>query len=213
LPATEETFNIDANTRSISIPSNFARYGVGVEGDEIAEILYFSIDRYFDAMDLSEMDIIIQWKHANDPIDLYNFSATYKKSLTLQPGKIVFGWPITSEITEKSGNIQFSVRFYRHNPDNNELIYSFSTLTTTIKIQAGLNFNLDEAKYAPNISDKIFANLVNSTIPAPDYVIAAPEFVGYYTYEEDEFKLANDNRTYDLPINFVVKAEVPIKNT
>jgi hypothetical protein len=59
LPATEQTFDIDANKRTISIPENFAKYGVGVQGDEIAEILYFSIDRYFDAMDLAEMDIIV----------------------------------------------------------------------------------------------------------------------------------------------------------
>jgi hypothetical protein len=59
LPATEETFNIDANSRKISIPDNFAKYGAGVQGDEIAEILYFSIDRYFDAMDLAEMDILV----------------------------------------------------------------------------------------------------------------------------------------------------------
>ena len=30
LPATEQTFDIDANTRSIKIPDNFAKYGVGV---------------------------------------------------------------------------------------------------------------------------------------------------------------------------------------
>jgi hypothetical protein len=83
LPATEQTFNIDADKRSISIPDNFARYGVGVQGDEIAEILYFSIDRYFDAMDLADMDIIVQWKHEKDNELANNLSATYKKSLTL----------------------------------------------------------------------------------------------------------------------------------
>jgi hypothetical protein len=30
LPATEQTFNIDADKRTISIPENFAKYGVGV---------------------------------------------------------------------------------------------------------------------------------------------------------------------------------------
>jgi hypothetical protein len=30
LPATEDTFNIDANSRKISIPDNFAKNGVGV---------------------------------------------------------------------------------------------------------------------------------------------------------------------------------------
>ena len=60
LPATEQTFDIDANTREIKVPENFAKYGVGVQGDEIAEILYFSIDRFFDAMDLAQKEILIQ---------------------------------------------------------------------------------------------------------------------------------------------------------
>ena len=48
------------------MPENFAKYGVGVQGDEIAEILYFSIDRFFDAIDLAEKEILIQWRHEKD---------------------------------------------------------------------------------------------------------------------------------------------------
>ena len=219
LPATEETFNIDADKRTISIPSNFAKYGVGVQGDEIAEILYFSIDRYFDAMDLAEMDIIVQWKFAGDNDNVSNLSATYKKSLTLQPGKIVFGWPITSEITERSGNVQFSIRFYRRDEQDGDkkLIYSFSTLTSTIKIQSGLNFDLtgNEPNLAINKSNRIYQNLRNSKrTDLGGYVIAAPEFEGYFTASknedgEDEFEIAVENLTYDLPVNFVVKAVIP----
>jgi hypothetical protein len=211
LPATESTFNIDADKRTILIPDNFARYGVGVQGDEIAEILYFSIDRYFDAMDLAEMDIIVQWKHSDDKDNVSNLSATYKKSLTLQPGKIVFGWPISSEITERSGNVQFSIRFYRRDEQSKELIYSFSTLTATIKIQAGLDFELDEASTnaAINMSQKIYNNLRNSKKVVTGYKIAAPVFEAYYVKEGNEFVVANGNRTYDLPQTFVVKAGIP----
>lgn len=208
LPATEETFNIDANTRKISIPDNFAEYGVGVEGDEIAEILYFSIDRYFDAIDLAEMDIIIQWKHSADNSGNSNLSATYKKSLTLQPGKIVFGWPITSEITERSGNVQFSVRFYKQ--QNNTLVYSFSTATAVIKIQSGLNFVLDEEMLtlAINKNQKIIGNLVNSQNINTNYVIASPKYSNYCIFVDDSFEKAIDELTYDLPVTFAVKAEI-----
>lgn len=189
LPATEETFNINANTRIISIPDNFAKYGVGVQGDEIAEILYFSIDRYFDAMDLADMDIIVQWKHSSDNDLVSNLSATYKKSLTLQPGKIVFGWPITSEVTERSGNINFSIRFYRR--EENALIYSFSTLPATIKIQAGLDFSLtlEDTQLAIKKNEQIYKNLRNS-IPADiDYIIAAPVFEARWIQEEGSDEL------------------------
>ena len=210
LPATESTFNIDADKRSISIPDNFARYGVGVQGDEIAEILYFSIDRYFDAMDLADMDIIVQWKHEKDEDHVSNLSATYKKSLTLQPGKIVFGWPITSEVTERSGNIKFSIRFYRRN--ENTLEYSFSTLTATIKIQSGLDFELDKSAtdLAINKNSLIYSNLRNSKKVNVGYVIAAPTFEGFYTWNNETLELEPAaTTTYDLPQTFVVKAAIP----
>lgn len=221
LPATEQTFNIDADKRSISIPENFAKYGVGVQGDEIAEILYFSIDRYFDAMDLAEMDIIVQWAHEKDE-NVNNLSATYKRSLTLQPGKIVFGWPITSEITERPGKINFSIRFYRRGVDanNNEILeYSFSTLTTTIKIQSGLDFDLDEQSItaAYNKNSLIYKNLRNSKKAEIGYVIAAPAFTGYFvqiTEGEDGEQTTRlvvtkpTEEQYDLPVVFVSKATV-----
>ena len=208
LPTTEEMFEINADTRSIKIPDNFARYGVGVQGDEIAEILYFSIDRYFDAMDLADMDIIIQWKREGEN-DLANtLSATYKKSLTLQPGKIVFGWPIISDMTNTSGNIKFSVRFYRR--ANDTLIYSFSTLPATIKIQSGLNFKLteDHTLLAFNRNQNIHNNLRNSKKYNNNYIIASPEFVAYYTLLDDEFITATEEN-YDLPVTLVAKAEIP----
>ena len=65
LPLDEDFFEIDANSRTIKIPSTtFGRYGVGVEGDEMAEVVYFTIDRFFDAMDLAspDLNIIIQWE-------------------------------------------------------------------------------------------------------------------------------------------------------
>jgi hypothetical protein len=226
LPATEQTFNIDADKRSIAIPENFAKYGVGVQGDEIAEILYFSIDRYFDAMDLAEMDIIVQWAHENDD-NVNNLSATYKRSLTLQPGKIVFGWPITSEITERPGKINFSIRFYRRGLDanNNEILeYSFSTLTTTIKIQSGLDFELDEQSItaAYNKNSLIYKNLRNSKKAEIGYVIAAPSFTGYFVQVAEQVEGDNGemvevlrlvpttptNAQYDLPVTFVAKAAV-----
>ena len=209
LPATEETFNIDANKRTISIPDNFAKYGVGVQGDEIAEILYFSIDRYFDAMDLSEMDIIVQWRHSTDNDIVEFLSATYKKSLSLQPGKIVFGWPITSDMTNRSGNIQFSIRFYRR--ENSELIYSFSTLPTNIKIQAGLNFSLspEDTNLAINKNAQIYSNLRNSKPAEVGYIIASPVYEAYYLLDGNNFIIPNEDLTYDLGSKFVVKAVIP----
>lgn len=215
LPATEATFDIDADKRSITIPANFKDHGVGVQGDEIAEILYFSIDRYFDAMDLADMDIVVQWKHEKDADYVSNLSATYKKSLTLQPGKIVFGWPITSEVTERAGNIKFSIRFYRRN--ENKLEYSFSTLTETIKIRDGLDFNIEEADVGDiiNRNDMIYKNLRNSIPTNIDTPVATPVFthrwISRNDVEANKAVTGLENATsvvYDDIITFVAKAVI-----
>lgn len=228
LPAQEGRFVIDANTRTITPPSDVnkrpqfgANTNVAVQGDEISEILYFEIDRYFDAMDLANMDIIIQWRPAGS--DTSSLSAIYKKSVTLAPGKIVFGWPITNEITSHVGKIEYSIRFYRRGQDANgadTLIYSFSTLTHTINIQEALNFKLTDEVLLGRIvnkNDRIYSNLRNSTI-AGSYDIAIPALEGYYiiTADKDPVKLDDEaNKEYDLynenneRLSFVVKATIP----
>lgn len=59
LPLDEEYFKIDANTRTIEVPSSFKKNGIAVQGDEVAEIIYFKIARYFDFTDLNSTDIVI----------------------------------------------------------------------------------------------------------------------------------------------------------
>ena len=60
LPLDEEVFEINANTRQITVPPTFKKHGIGVQGDQVAEIVYFKIDRFFDAMDLNNTEIYIQ---------------------------------------------------------------------------------------------------------------------------------------------------------
>lgn len=214
LPATEEFFQIDANTREIKVPENFSRYGVAVQGDDIAEIIYFSIDRYFDAVDLAEKEILIQWKYEKDKSDAGFLSATYKRSLTLANGKIVFGWPISGDITEHAGNVLFSVRFYDRDEDDKSLIYSFSTSTAVLKIQPGLNFRIDGdnlQKLDTKQFDRVYKNLRNSQFQS-ETNYAKPEFSMYYIGVGDEYLTPSPEKTNDLPITFVAKAHFPQEN-
>jgi hypothetical protein len=52
-------------------------------------------------------------------------SPAINKTLLREANKIIFGWPISKEMTGKSGNITFSVRFFER--ENSKLTYSFST--------------------------------------------------------------------------------------
>lgn len=217
LPLDEELFEIDADTRNIKIPSHFAKYGVGVQGDEIAEIIYFSIDRYFDAVDLANMEILIQWNRGEKDDLSRNLDLTYKRSLDYASGKIVFGWPISAAMTEEPGNIHFAVRFYSID-ENDNLLYSFSTNTGIIKIQKGLDFDLtnDAIKLATDRSKQIYDNLRNTSSPTPGYIIAAPEFINYLVKKagSESFVEANNNFEYDIdnangkPCQFKVRAHI-----
>jgi hypothetical protein len=61
LPIDEEPFSIDTNTRTINPPKGFGGKCCGVASDNYAEILTFTVDRYFDYQDLSMTNIGIQW--------------------------------------------------------------------------------------------------------------------------------------------------------
>lgn len=180
LPRDEGLFEIDANSRKINIPAEFSRNGVGVQGDELAEIIYFSIDRYFDTTDLYDKDIFVQWEAPNGDTGL---SVTINKTLNYIPGKVVFGWPIVQEMTKAAGNIRFAVRFYARDESNKEnpiLLYSFGTLTSTIKINPALDFNITNPDIiSTSIVDKnkqIYNNLRNSSAIGLDTPAAEPIF-------------------------------------
>lgn len=149
LPLDEELFEINANTRAISIPRNFSSNGVGVQGDETAEIIYFSIDRYFDHTDLAneDMNIIIQWETRDKNRQVITgISPNFGKDIETIPGKIIFGWPIYSELTESPTPIRFAVRFFQLGAADGEgvrpLAYSLATLPAEISVGATIDYDL-----------------------------------------------------------------------
>lgn len=149
LPLDEELFEINANTRAISIPRSFSSNGVGVQGDETAEIIYFSIDRYFDHTDLAneDMNIVIQWETRDKNRQVITgISPNFGKDIETIPGKIIFGWPIYSELTESPTPIRFAVRFFQLGAADGEgirpLTYSLATLPAEISIGATIDYDL-----------------------------------------------------------------------
>lgn len=158
LPAEEPTFNIDANSRKIEIPGEFKSNGLSVQGDNLAETVFFKIARYFDYMDLSTCDISINWKMGTETGKTKNFIL----STNIEPGYIIFGWPVDSTITKKNGSLSFAVEFSKTGKDeNNEEIktYSFNTLAATINIKEGLIVNNAEVT---NLKPNILKILTNS---------------------------------------------------
>lgn len=149
LPLDEPYFEIDANTRAINVPSSLKQ--IGVRGDKLAEVIFFKIDRYYDAIDLDTRQIYIEWEL---PDGSKGVSRDFLRDTQSEKDKIIFGWAIGDELTSQVGTIRFSVRFveWNHGADTDpdaankgtELAYSFSSLPAQVAIVDSLNLSLFE---------------------------------------------------------------------
>ena len=171
LPIDEKPFEIDANTRKIEIPPDFLNC-CEVQSDNYAEIITFTIDRYFDYKDLMETQIAVQWqnKAANtDGIDRINLIDL--KTFGNEE-KIRFGWPITKEMTAAAGNLEFVVRFFTQ-PGGVESDYEYllSTLPTSIPIKSTLV--MKEGLTESTIDTNSFKNFITNS-QNPSYATPTP---------------------------------------
>ena len=169
LPVDEPLFEIDANSRKIDVPSEFKSNGLSVQGDHLAETVFFSIDRYFDYMDLSTCDISINWKMGSETGRTHNFIM----NTDIIPGSIVFGWPVNKTITAKSGALSFAVEFCKKN-DDDEITYAFNTLASTINIKDGL---VVESAEVTNLEEDILSILTNSQFGEGDAAVGAVQWL------------------------------------
>lgn len=186
LPLDEPAFEINANTRAILIPNDFKKNGVAVQGDDLAEVLYFKIDRYFDYMDLNNCDIFIQWeapKNANGEV-VKSASPAYIRDIESEPGKLIFGWILDDAITATAGNLKFSVRFYQwedaqkaKDGTSRVLAYSFSTLTAQVAIHPSINFNPEiDVFVTEDLGQRLLGRIKDSEIVG-GYIAHAPVFL------------------------------------
>jgi hypothetical protein len=120
----EPFFDVDINTREITVPTHFKKYGIGIQGDMIAETLLFKTDRYVDYIDLKDTEIWVQWEKPGTDGNASKIEFTYLPAE--EPEKLIFAWPITSKATELSGNLKFSVRFIKRG-EQDSIVYSLNT--------------------------------------------------------------------------------------
>lgn len=217
LESDENFFEIDANTRMIKVPDTFVKNGISVQGDEIAEILYFKVDRFFDMTDLGEKDVYIEWRLPPDENGerKQGVSVPYFIDTGIEPGYVVIGWPLRSELTKIPGKIEFAVRFYsipEDGPYANRIMYSLSTLTASAEIKPTLNLDLVKISLdgsALNSEDIIGTRLENSVskddnTPDPK----APEFIEENILPKGFIKLENEEEApYDTYKVFLTNKE------
>lgn len=189
LPLDEPHFIINANTRAINIPADFKKNGVAVQGDDLAEIVYFEIDRFFDSMDLNNCDILIQWETPKGPKGVIKgVSKEYVRDIESKPGKLIFGWAIEKEITEASGNLKLSVKFYETDDVTNAMVYNFNTLTATVAIYPSIGLDLSQEGSYVVIGDAATSLLerLEPSVIIGNSEAAEPVFLDYPYGEEAE---------------------------
>lgn len=128
---------IDLNTRQIKL--NDVKY-IGdradnhilsdyfaVEGDHRSKILYFSVDRYYEEVDLMDCTCVVEYINADNNARLYPVTTKDANPIG-SPGKIWLAWNIGNSVTLKAGTIKFAIWFYRVDPEERKIIYSLKTI-------------------------------------------------------------------------------------
>lgn len=191
LPITEDYFEVNLDSREIKVPDAFVTNGIGVQGDSMAEVLYFKVDRYFDDIDLSTClptetgdkkgMCFIQWENGRgeqglDPVQFAD----------IENNTLIFGWPLHEDVMyafkdgQSSGDtstVKFSVRFEYHENEkmDSAIIFSLHTLYQTCKIHRNL---IDPKKSisVEDITDQLnkrpaFSKIYDSTLGPKAYIL------------------------------------------
>lgn len=188
LPLDEAPFEIDANARTIKVPEVFNKCA-GVQGDNLCEIITFTVDRYFDYVDLETTTIAIQWKSTSrEGIHLVDRNL---RDIISRPGKIRFGWPLSSSVTETYGDVVFSIRFFITPEDGGPVKYILNTLPAKINIKQTLQITDPDAVEETNISN-LFKDFVENSQFGSGESALSPSF-GYPGRNLDPFGALDGN--------------------
>lgn len=133
-PETKRIYDIDLDSRIINSPKFLS-----VSKDHKAETIYFRIDRFHGYMDLSNTTCVIQYITPDGKAHIYSVPF-YDVTTERIHNKMIFPWCVDGAATSQQGTVQYSIRFYRIEEDNQEykLIYNLNTQITEGKVLQGM---------------------------------------------------------------------------
>lgn len=132
LPSNEQIYDVNLNTRKISVPKYLS-----VKNDHQAETIYFKVDRYFENIDLTTTSCIIKYTNAENNSFIYPVPF-YDLQSAIDENKIIFPWCIQGQATKKAGKVKFSICFYKVN-EQHKLSYALNTLVAEGEVLQGQN--------------------------------------------------------------------------
>ena len=194
VPIDEGMFEINANTRTISTPAEYAQNGIAVKGDADIEILWFKIDRYYDLQDFGEDDVTINiyWSLPGSK-EIGGYSSPVFKDVHSNASQLIFGWSIPQMLTEHAGSLNFFIRFNRGNG------FVYNTLPTSVKIKDSyaLKNNTELTQDTTN-EESVLSRLTNTSNTGSIYLrrpYLSSVTTGYEIDTEDKL-LADGRETY-----------------
>lgn len=135
IPKNEKIYQINLEERTVETPP-----ALGVKKDHYAETIYFSVDRYYDNMDLASTTCLIQYINEGVKKDTgvedqghFYLVPFYDITTLKDQNKILLPWMVGESVTAAAGNVKFSFRFFQLNAEN-EYIYNLNTKEATSKI-------------------------------------------------------------------------------
>lgn len=190
VPLDEPTFDVNMDTRVITVPQKFIQNGLGVQGDTNAEIIIFKIDRLYDLMDLHRLvndnGCWVQWSHSNGKVtgnSQVTLSDVYEEEMEVEVENadgekeikkisnpyIYAAWVLSSRITSTNGPVDFALRFFTKATDpktgEDYIDYSVSTQKASCKVNPGLSLPvLGEDIIVENLQDLILSRPVYSGV-------------------------------------------------
>ena len=163
------------------------------------------IDRYFDAMDLNNTEVYIEWEtpKSKNGGATKSISETYLKMIDDEnyPGKLIFGWAISDAITKDSGTLKFAVRFVQWN-DEGKIVYSFNTLTAQATVHPNLGLDLENDPYKiDNCNDRLLERIEPSEVVGGAKA-AVPYFLQNVIVLDEGYDIgpSHTDGTYDLSV-------------
>lgn len=147
-------YNVDLENRTVEAPKD-----LGVSTDQRAEIVYFSMKRYYQGYDLSKATGIIEYINAKgekytygipfydivtlnqdciSPVEAYD-AAVYE-AIKQEQQRVVFPWVVSSDVTAAAGDIKFNISFYVVDAEG-KLITSITTHSATSHVKQGIDIN------------------------------------------------------------------------
>ncbi len=171
LPRSENIYNIDLNSRTVEAPEFLS-----VLDDHASETIYFTVDRFFDNMDMSTTACVIQYVNALGEGRIY-VVPYYDIETYHATDQMLIPWCIEGEATKAAGDVTYSIRFFQVDTTGKYITYILNTIPATSKVLNGINvmdfvlvedmteekYNSEVVYYVPTYDSK---GNINGYIPA-----------------------------------------------